>query len=55
MNKDITNSINYALRIQQALLPAKVELDKALPESFIVYKPKDIVAGDFYWSENSYI
>ena len=48
-NKEITNSINYALRIQQALLPAKQELDTLLPESFILYKPKDIVSGDFYY------
>jgi PAS domain S-box-containing protein len=48
-NKEITNSINYALRIQQALLPAKKELDSVLPESFIVYRPKDIVSGDFYY------
>jgi PAS domain S-box-containing protein len=48
-NKEITNSITYALRIQQALLPNKDELDKVLPESFILYKPKDIVSGDFYY------
>jgi PAS domain S-box-containing protein len=48
-NKEITNSITYALRIQQALLPNKNELDKALPESFILYNPKDIVSGDFYY------
>jgi PAS domain S-box-containing protein len=48
-NKDITNSINYALRIQQALLPDKKEITRALPECCIVYKPKDIVSGDFYY------
>jgi PAS domain S-box-containing protein len=48
-NKEITNSITYALRIQQALLPNKEDLDGVLPESFILYKPKDIVSGDFYY------
>jgi PAS domain S-box-containing protein len=48
-NKEITNSINYALRIQQALLPDKKELETVLPSCFIVYKPKDIVSGDFYY------
>lgn len=52
-NKEITNSINYALRIQQALLPAKKELDAALPGCFIVYKPKDIVSGDFYYCSHA--
>src|SRR3954471_8535810 len=48
-NKEITNSINYALRIQQALLPEKSYLSKTFPDCFIVYKPKDIVSGDFYF------
>ena len=48
-NKEITNSINYALRIQQALLPDKKELETVLPSCFILYKPKDIVSGDFYY------
>jgi serine phosphatase RsbU (regulator of sigma subunit)/tetratricopeptide (TPR) repeat protein len=48
-NKEITDSINYALRIQSALLPKPEELVKLLPGSFIYYKPKDIVSGDFYW------
>lgn len=48
-NKNITASINYAKRIQEAMLPIKEELIKALPDSFIFYKPKDIVSGDFYW------
>jgi PAS domain S-box-containing protein len=48
-NKEITNSITYALRIQQALLPNKQDIDNLLPESFILYKPKDIVSGDFYY------
>ena len=48
-NKDITDSINYAKRIQQAILSDKTEIKKYLPESFVLFKPKDIVSGDFYW------
>ena len=50
-NKEITDSINYAKRIQEAILPNRELVKKFLPESFILYKPKDIVAGDFYWME----
>jgi len=50
-NKEITDSINYAKRIQTAILPSKQTVEKLLPSSFIFYKPKDIVAGDFYWLE----
>jgi len=48
-NKDITSSINYALRIQRAMLPDLQEVSKHLPQSFILFRPKDIVSGDFYW------
>jgi len=48
-NEKITDSINYAKSIQEALLPPIEEIQKFLPESFILYKPKDIVSGDFYW------
>lgn len=48
-NKEITDSINYARRIQSAILPQKDYVKKNLPESFFLYKPKDIVSGDFYW------
>ena len=48
-NKDITDSINYARRIQTAILPSIENLQKQLSNSFIIYKPKDIVSGDFYW------
>jgi serine phosphatase RsbU (regulator of sigma subunit) len=48
-NSDITKSIEYALRIQQAILPTLDEIIAAFPESFVLYKPKDIVSGDFYW------
>lgn len=48
-NKEITDSINYAKRIQSALLPSENDLKNIFPESFILFKPKDIVSGDFYW------
>lgn len=48
-NKKITESINYAKRIQNAILPNNRVISKALPESFILYKPKDVVSGDFPW------
>jgi serine phosphatase RsbU (regulator of sigma subunit) len=50
-NKEITDSIRYAKRIQEALLPPEAQIRKAIPDSFIIYKPKDIVSGDFYWIE----
>jgi len=48
-HKEIKDSINYAKRIQEAILPLKESIDKYLNEYFILYRPKDIVAGDFYW------
>jgi len=48
-NKSITDSINYAKRIQEALIPTEAHFKQILPESFILYRPKDIVSGDFYW------
>lgn len=48
-NKSITDSINYAKRIQQAILPSTEIIYKTLPQSFIFYKPKDVVSGDFYF------
>ena len=48
-NLNLTNSINYAKRIQQAMLPPIDELSKYLPDSFVLFKPRDIVSGDFYW------
>ncbi|HET6244230.1 MAG: tetratricopeptide repeat protein [Bacteroidetes bacterium] len=49
--KEILDSINYAKRIQTAILPPQRIVKQYLPDSFIIYKPKDIVAGDFYWLE----
>jgi ligand-binding sensor domain-containing protein/serine phosphatase RsbU (regulator of sigma subunit) len=48
-NLDITSSIEYAKRIQEAILPELKEIRSHLPESFVLFKPKDIVSGDFYW------
>jgi serine phosphatase RsbU (regulator of sigma subunit) len=48
-NKDITDSILYAKRIQEAILPPVENIRKALPECFILFLPRDIVSGDFYW------
>lgn len=48
-NKDITASINYAKRIQESMLPFDKTIKEHLPENFIIFKPRDIVSGDFYW------
>lgn len=48
-NKDITDSINYAKKIQNTILPPDKKIKELLPESFVCYQPKDIVSGDFYW------
>jgi len=50
-NREILDSIEYALRIQTAILPPQKIVKQYLENSFILYKPKDIVAGDFYWME----
>ncbi|MFT7614048.1 MAG: serine phosphatase RsbU (regulator of sigma subunit) [Parvicellaceae bacterium] len=50
-NREILDSISYAKRIQKAILPPDKLFKENLPESFVLYKPKDIVAGDFYWME----
>jgi len=49
--KEITDSINYAKRIQLAILPPDKMVKRLLPNSFVFYKPKDVVSGDFYWVE----
>ena len=48
-NKELTDSILYAQRIQQSILPNQEELLQGLPRHFIYFRPKDIVSGDFYW------
>jgi len=47
--KEITDSIGYAQRIQAAILPHKSYLDKIIPNYFVLFNPRDIVSGDFYW------
>ncbi len=48
-NREVVDSINYAKRLQHAILPDFEEMYAALGDSFLLYKPKDIVSGDFYW------
>jgi len=48
-NKDLIDSINYSQRIQQAILPDKNTEEVVLKNGFVLYKPKHIVSGDFYW------
>ena len=48
-NTEITDSIRYARRIQAAVLPPEEVFSKFMPEHFILFRPKDIVSGDFYW------
>ncbi len=50
-NSEITDSINYASKIQQAAMPAKNVLKQLLTDYFIYFKPRDIVSGDFYWAK----
>lgn len=51
--KEVIESITYAKRLQEAILPPSQFLNTHIPDHFIFYKPKDIVAGDFYWAEYS--
>ncbi|MCO4813336.1 MAG: tetratricopeptide repeat protein [Flavobacteriales bacterium] len=51
-NDEILDSINYAKRLQDAILPNEENIKRWFPNSFIFYQPKDIVSGDFYWTEN---
>jgi len=48
-HKEIVDSVNYAKRIQEAILPDRNDIISSLPNSFILFKPRDIVSGDFYW------
>ncbi|WP_299456263.1 tetratricopeptide repeat protein [uncultured Microscilla sp.] len=52
INQDITSSIVYAQRIQEAMLPSLNRIQTYLPQSFVLFKPRDIVSGDFYWFSN---
>ena len=53
-NKDLMDSINYARHIQSSMLPSPKTMSESFKENFILYKPKDVIAGDFYWTENIY-
>jgi len=53
INKDINDSINYANRIQRAILPTENMVNEAFDEAFVLYLPKDIISGDFYWLHNT--
>ncbi len=50
IHNEVQDSINYAERIQRAVLPSKKFIDEALDEHFILFKPKDVVSGDYYWA-----
>lgn len=50
-NRSISDSINYARRLQTAILPTPEEIDHYLPDNFLFFKPKDVVSGDFHWLE----
>lgn len=50
-NRSISDSINYARRLQTAILPTSEQINEYLPESFLFFKPKDVVSGDFHWFE----
>lgn len=56
-NKEVMDSINYAKRLQEAILPGPFEIASTFKEAFIFYEPKEIVAGDFYWfaKNNGYV
>ncbi len=50
-NRSISDSINYAQRLQTAILPTSEYVNEYLPDSFLFFQPKDIVSGDFHWFE----
>jgi phosphoserine phosphatase RsbU/P len=52
INNNLTDSLNYARHIQQAILPKKQDIKAIFKESFIYFKPRDIVSGDFFWISN---
>lgn len=51
-HKEIVSSIRYAQRIQRAMLPSQAEMNLNFNDHFLIYRPKDIVSGDFFWSYN---
>lgn len=54
-NNDINASINYAVNIQSSMLPSQSSLQQMIPESFILFKPRDKVSGDFYWFKDTIV
>lgn len=50
-NEKITDSLDYASRIQVSVLPSAAELQQSLPDHFVLWKPRDVVGGDFYWTK----
>jgi len=50
--KNVTDSIRYAKRLQDSILPTDRRMKELLPDAFVYYRPKDIVSGDFYWMDN---
>jgi serine phosphatase RsbU (regulator of sigma subunit) len=52
-HKDIRDSIQYSKRIQEAIMPSLHAWEEILPNSFVLYKPKDVLSGDFYWLEKT--
>jgi serine phosphatase RsbU (regulator of sigma subunit) len=48
-HREVIDSVNYAKRIQEAVLPSLSEIERSFPQSFVLFKPRDIVSGDFYW------
>jgi serine phosphatase RsbU (regulator of sigma subunit) len=56
-NKEIMDSINYAQKIQQAIIPSPLEMNNVFPQHFVLLLPRDIVSGDFYWigSKRNYV
>lgn len=50
-HKEISDSITYAERIQRAILPSRVQLNELLGDAFVLFRPKNVVSGDFYWLE----
>ncbi len=53
-NNDLKDSINYARRIQESILPSVEFIQHLLPESFVFFQPRDVLSGDFYWFEHIY-
>ncbi|MES2734158.1 MAG: two-component regulator propeller domain-containing protein [Bacteroidota bacterium] len=49
VNEHVMSSIQYARTIQRAILPSQKKIEASLPEHFVLYRPKDVVSGDFYW------